>query len=123
MNSVSMTEDGSFVLAGRTDGDWGAVNSGGHDFAAVMLDADGIELWRWQVRGSPLEGLDLPTKQLLIFPNDNAAAGMIPFTRYCMNRNHLSDIPFNICMSFAVVVYIVCIVLLICTCTTSKSRH
>lgn len=57
MASVSITEDGSFILAGSTDGDWGTVSSGGHDFAAVKLDADGNELWRWQVREDFLEGL------------------------------------------------------------------
>lgn len=76
MKSVSMTENGSSVLAGSTDGDWGAVNSGGHDFAAVMLDADGIELWRWQVRARILEGFGLQTKKLLIIANDNVAAGI-----------------------------------------------
>lgn len=39
------------VLAGYTYGNWSGVNSGGDkgDFAVVMLDADGLELWRWQV--------------------------------------------------------------------------
>lgn len=40
----------SVVLAGRTGGDWAAVNAGGSDFAAVKLSADdGSELWRFQV--------------------------------------------------------------------------
>lgn len=41
----------SVVLAGRTGGDWAAVNAGGgSDFAVVKLRADdGSELWRFQV--------------------------------------------------------------------------
>jgi len=50
--------DGScVVLAGRTGGDWAAVNAGGSDFAAVMIclrdldeSASGEEIWRYQVR-------------------------------------------------------------------------
>lgn len=41
--------DGSIVLAGRTQGDWGGELVGTTDFAAVALDEDGAELWRWQV--------------------------------------------------------------------------
>lgn len=37
------------VLAGRTEGDWAASNAGGTDFCVVKLDADGNELWVWQV--------------------------------------------------------------------------
>lgn len=54
MWAVSTTEDGGFVLAGRTDGTWNTTSSGGLDFAAVKLDVDGNELWRWQVRESLL---------------------------------------------------------------------
>ena len=51
-----MTEDGSFVMGGKTTGDWSEVgSSGGSDFAAVKLDADGKEVWKWQVRGSCLQ--------------------------------------------------------------------
>lgn len=52
-------ESTTIVLAGVTRGDWsGAGSSGeGSDFAALGLDADGSELWRWQVictlRGYP----------------------------------------------------------------------
>lgn len=49
--AVSATEDGSFVLAGKTTGVLsGLASAGGVDFAAVKLDADGNEIWRWQVR-------------------------------------------------------------------------
>lgn len=41
--------DGSIVLAGWTSGDWDAANEGDGDFAAVKLDADGVQLWTWQV--------------------------------------------------------------------------
>lgn len=41
--------DGSIVLAGLTDGDWAGGPVGITDFAAVALDEDGEELWRYQV--------------------------------------------------------------------------
>lgn len=31
-------------------GDWAGSNLGEDDFVAAKLDADGIEIWRWQVR-------------------------------------------------------------------------
>lgn len=46
---VVLGKDGSMVLAGYTFGDWAAGNAGEEDFAAVKLDSDGVELWRWQV--------------------------------------------------------------------------
>lgn len=42
-------DDGSFVLAGYTDGEWRDSFDDSFDFAAVKLDANGTELWRWQV--------------------------------------------------------------------------
>lgn len=42
--------DGSIVLAGWTDGDWFGEVTGDFDFAALALDEDGVELWRWQVK-------------------------------------------------------------------------
>ena len=43
--------DGSIVLAGVTEGAWRGAHAGGlRDFCAVKLDADGGEVWRWQVR-------------------------------------------------------------------------
>lgn len=41
--------DGSIVLGGSTTGDWDRELVGNSDFAAVALDEDGVELWRWQV--------------------------------------------------------------------------
>lgn len=44
-------QDGSTVLVGSTEGSWKVGHAGGqNDFAAVKLDADGGEIWRWQVR-------------------------------------------------------------------------
>ncbi len=43
--------DGSVVLVGATTGAWDGVKTGINDFAAVALDEDGLELWRWQVGG------------------------------------------------------------------------
>lgn len=37
------------MLAGSTLGDWSGTNAGNIDFAAVKLDSDGAEVWRWQV--------------------------------------------------------------------------
>ena len=37
------------MLAGHTTGNWSGVNAGEPDFAACELDANGSEVWRWQV--------------------------------------------------------------------------
>lgn len=51
IGAVAETADGTgFVLAGYTYGDWEGDNAGNGDFAVVMLDVDGNESWRWQVR-------------------------------------------------------------------------
>lgn len=47
--------DGSIYLGGATWGPWATVHAGQSDFAAVKLDPEGNEVWRWQVS----EGLDL----------------------------------------------------------------
>lgn len=48
--AVAIGEDGSVVLAGKTSGHWaGEADGMTFDFAAVKLDADGREMWRWQV--------------------------------------------------------------------------
>lgn len=47
---AAMGEDGSVVLAGSTEGSWDGERAGDvSDFAAVKLNADGEEVWRWQV--------------------------------------------------------------------------
>lgn len=46
--AVTRLDDASVVLAGATRGNWAMMNAGGDDFAAVKLDGDGLELWRWQ---------------------------------------------------------------------------
>lgn len=45
-----MTADGNIVLAGWTLGSWANTMVGVTDAAAVKLDANGTELWRWQVK-------------------------------------------------------------------------
>eukprot|EP00752_Nemacystus_decipiens_P013341 g11811.t1 len=47
-----MGPNGSYVLAGRTEGSWDGTNAGGSDVAAVELDPEGNELWRFQVGGT-----------------------------------------------------------------------
>lgn len=49
MHAVAVQADGTIILGGYTDGDWSGSNSGGYDVAIVALDADGSEIWRWQV--------------------------------------------------------------------------
>lgn len=40
-------------MGGSTARVWsGDASAGGHDFAAVKLDADGSEVWRWQVKAA-----------------------------------------------------------------------
>lgn len=48
-NDAAMGEDGSMVLVGETDSSWASVNAGETDFVAVKLDADGHQVWAWQV--------------------------------------------------------------------------
>lgn len=45
-----MGSDGFIYIAGYTLGDWAGTNAGDEDFAAAKLDADGNEIWRWQVK-------------------------------------------------------------------------
>ncbi|CAM9524878.1 unnamed protein product, partial [Ectocarpus sp. 13 AM-2016] len=45
----AMGPDGSCVLAGVTEGSWKGTNAGGDDMAAVKLDDEGNELWRFQL--------------------------------------------------------------------------
>ncbi|CAN0451410.1 unnamed protein product, partial [Laminaria digitata] len=48
--AISIGEDDIIVAAGSTDGNWNGTNvGGGTQFAAVKIDSDGTELWRWQV--------------------------------------------------------------------------
>ncbi len=57
--AVAGRSDGSIVLAGSTTGAWDEAGEkvGIRDFAAVALDEDGQELWRWQVCGREDLGL------------------------------------------------------------------
>ena len=49
IRAILLGDDGSVVLAGYTHGNWSGLNAGEADFAACKLDADGREVWRWQV--------------------------------------------------------------------------
>lgn len=50
LKAAAATGDGSVVLAGYTCGEWSGDLTGEEcDFAAVKLDANGTEVWRWQV--------------------------------------------------------------------------
>lgn len=51
--SAVVGEDGLAILSGTSDGDWGGISKGDTDFAAIQIDRDGGELWRWQVRPLP----------------------------------------------------------------------
>lgn len=44
-----MADDGSVLLAGSTTGNWDGDNHGMKDFAAVKVNSDSNEGWRWQV--------------------------------------------------------------------------
>lgn len=46
---IPMAENGSVIAVGQTGGDWDGVNAGSDDFVALRLDADGEEIWRYQV--------------------------------------------------------------------------
>lgn len=49
--AAALCEDGGFVLAGYSEGDWAAADAGagGSDLIAVKLSPEGEVLWRWQV--------------------------------------------------------------------------
>lgn len=49
ISSAVMTSDENIVLSGVTWGDFDGMQIGSYDAAAVKLDADGKELWRYQV--------------------------------------------------------------------------
>lgn len=67
--------DGSTVLGGVTEGAWTGAHAGGlEDFCAVKLDADGGEVWRWQVRW---RGMFLRLDQSSAFPFANRGRGMV----------------------------------------------
>lgn len=48
-SALAVGTDGSIFLGGGTYGDWNAVIAGDADFAAIKLDADGAQVWKWQV--------------------------------------------------------------------------
>lgn len=50
---VSADADGSFFMAGHTDGsfDGETANVGGEDMVVAKIDGDGSLLWSWQARG------------------------------------------------------------------------
>lgn len=50
LNDAVVNSDGSVVLAGSTEGDWGGTNAGLGDFAAVKLDESGTVLWKVGVK-------------------------------------------------------------------------
>lgn len=43
-------KDSSIVVAGNTEGSWGAAGSGFKDFAVTAIGTGGDQLWEWQVR-------------------------------------------------------------------------
>ena len=53
--SAVVAEDGSVFVVIETNGHWGgSLRVGADDFAAVKLDANGTEIWRWQVSQASL---------------------------------------------------------------------
>lgn len=50
MRGAVALADGSVVLAGSMEGHWSGTNQGLNDFAAVKLDINGVEKWRYQAR-------------------------------------------------------------------------
>lgn len=54
LQSVVMTADEGIVLSGYTTGDFSGTQIGWYDAAVVKLDADGEELWRYQVKHAVL---------------------------------------------------------------------
>lgn len=50
ITSVVRTTGDGFVMSGHSNGSYGGVSRGGHDFVAIKVDDDGNVLWKWQVR-------------------------------------------------------------------------
>lgn len=50
IQAAAAANNGSVIIAGYTEGSYGAVNAGSGDFVAVKIDRDGNILWQWQVR-------------------------------------------------------------------------
>lgn len=51
VESVLMMSDDSIIMSGYTSGSFSGANLGDMDFAAWKLDANSIEVWRWQASG------------------------------------------------------------------------
>lgn len=49
ISAAVVGDDAYVVLAGYSSGNWNGFAPGQADWAAIKLDADGNELWRWQV--------------------------------------------------------------------------
>lgn len=49
VSAVEITENGVVILSGYTEGAFSGDNAGADDMVAIALDAEGSELWRWQV--------------------------------------------------------------------------
>lgn len=50
---MALAGDGSVICVGQTYGSWDGDAKGGSDFAALRLDGNGEEIWRYQVGFSP----------------------------------------------------------------------
>lgn len=62
VTAVTAERDGSVFLAGSTNGSWDGPNNGSYVFAAVKLNVNGIEVWRWQVR-RPIPASATPARE------------------------------------------------------------
>lgn len=49
ISAAVIGDDASVVLAGYSSGNWSGIAPGRAEVAAVKLDANANELWRWQV--------------------------------------------------------------------------
>lgn len=54
LRAVAIGKDGDVFVAGDTNGNWSGVSAGDRDFALCKLDANGTEIWRWQVNSDDL---------------------------------------------------------------------
>lgn len=52
---ATVRADDSVVLGGFTSGNWATNNTGGDDFCAVKLDAEGEIVWTWQAWNSTVQ--------------------------------------------------------------------
>lgn len=70
-NGVAVTENNSVVLVGYTEGRFANQSIGEGDFAAVKIDSDGHEVWRWQASSNNARTMSVPRESYAYTLHEN----------------------------------------------------